>query len=817
MAAQSRSVTRRATVLTVALCFVAGCLAAPAASVAGGGMWEPVNDGLDGASVTALAKGQVILAGTQHDGLYAWEAASASWKLSSAGFATTVEDGVLRFPAVQALALDGADSRRVVAGTTAGTYVSVDSGTTWKPVGTGLLPLDCRCVAVSAGTPGVVLVGAGTGLYRSVDFGQTWVQCQTGLGDRTVTCISFDTLDQGHVFAGTSDGLYRSLDAGVSWWRLNRPVLDRVTALMRDTRDPAILTVGTSYGIVRSVDGGTTWRSAPGGAGCGAVVTFGQWLDTSSVVAICRTGLLVSVNGGDSWSVAADVDVPPGEFLSGLASGLQSNAVLLGTVDGVWFVSRAGTVLEVSGLGNPAAGAVTYSNASHRFYVIKGTRLFAGMGVGRWTQVGKDVGSAGVHALACHPVQQNVLFAGTDLGLLRSNDNGASWSAQPLAGVSGPVGALALAPDGMLMLVATGAGVFGGNPATPGSWTRYSGAPSGCTAMAWSRIAADCVYALTEERVYASPDRGKTWTAWGQNLAPLHTVTFAVHQTGATSEQLLVGGADGVWLLVDAHASAQRVGKGLEGVAVRGLCCQQGPSGGILAGTSLGVFSLAANADMIPPAIAVDSPRAGQRLYSTRIVVTGVASDAESGVATVMVNGTPAPVDAKGSFSCEVVMGVGTGNVEVVATDRSGNESSVSVRVIIQPPTTLVLTVGSTAMLVDGRSVTLDCSPIIVAGRTLLPIRPVIEALGGQTLWDAGRRQVDISVDLHVIQLWIGNPMARVDGISRQIDTNAMVTPIITGGRTMLPLRFVVESVGASVEWDAASRRITIVYPDLAS
>jgi len=162
-------------------------------------------------------------------------------------------------------------------------------------------------------------------------------------------------------------------------------------------------------------------------------------------------------------------------------------------------------------------------------------------------------------------------------------------------------------------------------------------------------------------------------------------------------------------------------------------------------------------------------------------------------------------------------MGVWSGSVDVVATDRSGNKSSLSVRVIIQPPMTLVLTVGSTAMLVDGRSVTLDCSPIIVAGRTLLPIRPVIEALGGQTLWDAARRQVDISVDLHVIQLWIGNPLACVDGVSRQIDTNATVMPIIAGGRTMLPLRFVVESIGARVDWDAASRRITIVYPDLAS
>lgn len=818
MAAQSSFLVRRTTVLAVTLCLVGGCLMVPAAGVAAAGsLWEPVNQGLDGACVTALAKGQVIIAGTQRDGVYVWRATGARWESSSEGIAATVEGGVRRFPAIQALAVDGVDPGRVVAGTTAGLYVSRDSGITWQGVGSGVLPQDCRCVVVSPDIAGLVLVGAGTGLYRSTDFGQTWTRCQEGMGDRIVSCISFDAVGQGYVFAGTSEGLYRSLDGGVSWRRLNRPVLDRVTALMQDGRDPTILTAGTTYGILRSVDGGTNWRSAPGGTGCGAVVAFGQWLDGTSVVAICRGGLLASADSGDSWSRATGADLPPGEFLSGVTLATQPSSVVLGTADGVWFMSRGASVLQVSGLGSPAAGAVTYSTAVNRFYVVKGTRLFTGSGTGPWAQAGSDIGNAGVHALVCHPTQRNVLFAGADLGLLRSNDGGASWSAQALAGISGSVRAIAVAPDGLLMLVATASGVFGGDPATPGNWTHYSGAPTGCTALTWSRVDTNRVYAVASGCVHVSSDRGKTWASWEQELERLDIVVCAVHQTGAATEQLLVGGGDGAWVLLDARTPAQRLGKGLEGVAVWGLCSQPGASGGVLAGTSAGVFSLAAKEDMVSPAIVVDSPRTGQTLRSSSVIVAGVATDSGAGVASVTVNGVTAAVDAQGRFSCKLVMGVGTGRIDIFATDRAGNESTASVEVNIQPPTTLVLTVGSTTMLIDGRAMTLDCSPIIVAGRTLLPIRPVIEALGGQTVWDPAQREVDISVDEHSIRLWIGNAMALVDGVSRQIDANAAVTPLISGGRTMLPLRFVVESVGASVKWDPTTRRVTIVYPDLAT
>jgi hypothetical protein len=125
----------------------------------------------------------------------------------------------------------------------------------------------------------------------------------------------------------------------------------------------------------------------------------------------------------------------------------------------------------------------------------------------------------------------------------------------------------------------------------------------------------------------------------------------------------------------------------------------------------------------------------------------------------------------------------------------------------------IVLQVGQTTFTVNGTSNTLDSPPIIKNGRTLLPIRPVVEALGGSVSWDGNERKVTISLGSTTIELWIGKNTARVNGVSKPIDsTNSKVVPEIINGRTMLPLRFVTENLGCTVQWDGSTQTITITY-----
>jgi len=107
----------------------------------------------------------------------------------------------------------------------------------------------------------------------------------------------------------------------------------------------------------------------------------------------------------------------------------------------------------------------------------------------------------------------------------------------------------------------------------------------------------------------------------------------------------------------------------------------------------------------------------------------------------------------------------------------------------------------------------LDSPPVIKNSRTLLPIRAVVEALGGTVDWDNAAKKVTVTLKSTHVELWIGNPQAKVNGATKWIDeTNHKVVPEIINGRTMIPLRFVAENLGCDVQWDGTTKTITITF-----
>lgn len=108
----------------------------------------------------------------------------------------------------------------------------------------------------------------------------------------------------------------------------------------------------------------------------------------------------------------------------------------------------------------------------------------------------------------------------------------------------------------------------------------------------------------------------------------------------------------------------------------------------------------------------------------------------------------------------------------------------------------------------------MDAAPIISENRTLLPIRFVVEPLGGTIEWDAVEKKVTIVKDDIKIELWIGNHIAKVNGLDTMIDPqNENVKPIIVEpGRTMLPIRFISETLGCTVEWNEEVQEVTVRY-----
>ncbi|WP_010251980.1 stalk domain-containing protein [Acetivibrio cellulolyticus] len=101
-----------------------------------------------------------------------------------------------------------------------------------------------------------------------------------------------------------------------------------------------------------------------------------------------------------------------------------------------------------------------------------------------------------------------------------------------------------------------------------------------------------------------------------------------------------------------------------------------------------------------------------------------------------------------------------------------------------------------------------NTSPVIVNNRTLVPIRSIIEAMGGNIAWDGNERRVDIILKGKTIKLWIDKTESIVGTEKKALD----VAPAIIKERTMLPLRFVTENLGATIEWNDTEKKITIRY-----
>ena len=122
--------------------------------------------------------------------------------------------------------------------------------------------------------------------------------------------------------------------------------------------------------------------------------------------------------------------------------------------------------------------------------------------------------------------------------------------------------------------------------------------------------------------------------------------------------------------------------------------------------------------------------------------------------------------------------------------------------------------IGKTSYLIDNDPKTMDTEPVIIEGRTMLPIRFLAEAIGARVGWNASTQEVSIFLQFIHIRLRINHPTAIVNGRNTPIDpANDKVMPIIVPpGRTLLPLRFVAENLQCEVEWNASTREVTVKY-----
>ncbi len=113
-------------------------------------------------------------------------------------------------------------------------------------------------------------------------------------------------------------------------------------------------------------------------------------------------------------------------------------------------------------------------------------------------------------------------------------------------------------------------------------------------------------------------------------------------------------------------------------------------------------------------------------------------------------------------------------------------------------------------VLVNSNPVVFDQPPVIQEGRTLVPMRAIFEAMGCTVDWEAASQRVTASNSAKTITMNINNVSMRVAEEKGVNNITLDVPPQIIGGRTLVPVRAISEALGASVNWDGATRTVTV-------
>ncbi|MDP4133210.1 MAG: Ig-like domain-containing protein [Bacillota bacterium] len=147
-----------------------------------------------------------------------------------------------------------------------------------------------------------------------------------------------------------------------------------------------------------------------------------------------------------------------------------------------------------------------------------------------------------------------------------------------------------------------------------------------------------------------------------------------------------------------------------------------------------------------------------------------------------------------------------------VTVDNPVNVESLEIRdskgnIIGEKPEEITSSIKETiSIIIDGVPLVTDQPPIMYKDRVLAPVRAIFESLGAAIYWNSELKTATGILNNNVIQLTINNTNANVNGQAVNLDVPAK----LVNNRTMVPVRFIAENLGVTVNWDASSHTVTI-------
>lgn len=128
-----------------------------------------------------------------------------------------------------------------------------------------------------------------------------------------------------------------------------------------------------------------------------------------------------------------------------------------------------------------------------------------------------------------------------------------------------------------------------------------------------------------------------------------------------------------------------------------------------------------------------------------------------------------------------------------------------------------VYAAGELRIFVDNVMIETEVPPVIINGRTMVPVRAVAEAANCQVQWDEEQKKISISAPYRaqpLMYMYLDNPIVNVYVYNSETMETAVdeveidAAPVLVNGRTMVPLRFIAETMGFELEWNEAEGAI---------
>jgi photosystem II stability/assembly factor-like uncharacterized protein len=479
----------------------------------GGEQWRALA-GIRGRRIESLAMSpsdsHMLSAGTSQ-GVFLSADGGENWQKISRGNDPEMQD-------ITALAFDTADSKIIYAGTPHLPWKTVDGGATWRSIHDGLIDdSDIFSIHVNPNRPELVFASACSGIYRSDNAGDSWRKLIGIPGThRRTHILTQDPRASETIYAGTTLGLFKSADEGRTWRHLT---FEQVNGMVFDPDDPRTLYLATEHaGVLKSIDAGETVHPVNVGFAnhnLTQITGDGQRLYASSAYEGLYGGVFVSSDGGLHWILQANEHALLGRNLHSLAAAPLPGGGLFAAAEDAVLRSADGGKTWVPLAAQPRVPTPAAATPTSRIRI---------------------------YSLRTVQTDKLVLLAGTQAGLFRSLNGGASWTVVKDAALGGlPVLSIYMPPRGAARIAARTTGGIFISEDMGGTW-RPAPLPDNTYYLYDLALPADPdgpILAGTSRGILQSMDHGSHWKLITDDI-PAATVDSVQFHPVRTLEAFLV-------------------------------------------------------------------------------------------------------------------------------------------------------------------------------------------------------------------------------------------------------------------------------------